>query len=135
MKIFISALLCLCSSSLFSADWTSYFKNQQVEIQYQYAPCHDEHNGIHQQKVFLRFVNLSNQKETISFTKELQFSNGKTGTAEGKLFSVQLNAHETKEGNCEEKDNTLFLFSKQLNFAATELKKFELKNIVVTTPQ
>jgi len=136
VKLFLPALLCFLSSSLFSADWTTYFKNEKVEIQYQYADCHDEHNGIHQQKVFLRFVNLSNQKEEVSFTKELAFSNGKTSNADARIFTVQLNANEEKTGDCLNKtDNALYLFSKQLNFSSTELRKFELKNISIKTIQ
>lgn len=132
MKLFLTAITCLLYSSVFSTDWTTYFKNEKVEIQYQYADCHDEHNGIHQQKIFLRFVNLSNQKEEVSFTKELTFSNGRTSTADGKTFIVLLNANEEKTGECSNKeDNALFLFSKQLNFTSTELRKFELKNISV----
>ncbi len=101
-----------------------------------YADCHDAHNGLHQQKIFLRFVNLSNQKEEVSFTKELTFSNGKTSTADGKTFTIQLNANEEKTGDCLNKEeNALFLFSKQLNFTSTELRKFELKNISVKTIQ
>lgn len=136
MKLFLTAIICLLCSSVFSADWTTYFKNEKVEIQFQYADCHDVHNGLHQQKIFLRFINLSNQKEEISFTKELTFSNGKTSNADGRTFIVQLNATEEKTGDCLNKeDNALFLFSKQLNFASTELKKFELKNISVKTIQ
>lgn len=136
MKLLLTALTCLLCSSAFSADWTTYFKNEKVEIQFQYADCHDVHNGLHQQKVFLRFINLSNQKEEVSFTKELTFSNGKTSNADSKTFIVQLNVNEEKTGECSNKeDNALFLFSKQLNFNSTELRKFELKNISVKTIQ
>ncbi len=136
MKLFLTAVICLLCSSVFSADWTTYFKNEKIEIQFQYADCHDVHNGLHQQKIFLRFVNLSNQKEEVSFTKELTFNNGKTSNADARTFTVLLNANEEKTGECSNKeDNALFLFSKQLNFTSTELRKFELKNISVKTIQ
>lgn len=130
-----SAVL-ICALSFATDSWTTYFKNEQIEILYRYSDCHDNANGIHQQKVLLKFINLQNKNVEVSFSKELTLSNRKTNNGEGKLLSVMLHAHEQKEGTCnEKKDNALFLFSKQLNFSSTELKKFDLKNISVNPIQ
>ena len=111
-------------------DWKSYFKNKEVEILYRYSDCHDIPNGMHQQKIFLRFINYGAKPVEVFYTKELTFSNSMT-KPDVREFSVHLNGGETMEGECDTKDNRLFIFSKQLNFNSTALKHFELKDISV----
>ena len=131
-----TAAAVLCCLLCAAADtWTSYFKTPQLEIQYRYADCHDNANGIHQQKVLLRFINLTGKNAEVSFTKSLEFNNGKQNNAEGKTYTVLLSAGETKEAACEEHSPALYIFSKQLNFKSTALEKFELKNISVKEVQ
>lgn len=112
-------------------DWKSYFKNNEVEILYRYVDCHDDANGLHQQKILLRFVNLQNKRVELSFTKALIFSNNSSGIPDVRDFKVQLEPKAALEGDCTTRNNRLFIFSKQLNFSSTHLEKFELKNIVV----
>jgi antitoxin component YwqK of YwqJK toxin-antitoxin module len=133
MKHLLLALLTIlfASPAMAGEDWKTYFKNSEVEVQYLYSDCHDDANGIHQQKVLLKFINLQNKKVEVFFTKELSFSNNTTGTPDVREFSVQLNANETLQGQCDTKNNRLFIFSKQLNFSSTQLTHFELKNITV----
>ena len=121
----------LFNITLFAADdWKSYYKNNEVEILYRYSDCHDIPNGLHQQKILLRFINFKDKPVEIFYTKELTFSNSLSKPDE-RLFSIHLNSGETQEGACDTKDNRLFIFSKQLNFNSTSLKHFELKNISV----
>ncbi len=121
----------LCSTTLFAADgWKSYFKNSEAEILYRYEDCHDIPNGMHQQKILLRFVNFKAVPLEVFYTKELTFSNSIT-KPDIREFSVHLNQLETLEGECDSKDNRLYIFSKQLNFKSTSLKHFELKSITV----
>ena len=121
--------------SAFAADeWKSYFKNDQVEILYRFSDCHDIPNGLHQQKILLRFVNFKMESVEVYYTKELTFSNSMS-KPDVREFSVHLNPVEKAEGDCDTKDNRLFIFSKQLNFNSTSLKHFELKNISVKTIQ
>jgi len=115
-------------------DWKSYFKNDQVEILYRYTDCHDIPNGIHQQKILLRFVNYKEKPVEIFFEKELTFSNSIT-KPDVREFSVHLNGGEILQGDCDVKDNRLWIFSRQLNFNSTHLKHFELKNISVKNIQ
>jgi hypothetical protein len=130
--ILLSALAaCFGLNALASGDWKTYFKNEQVEILYRYSDCHDSANGIHQQKVLLKFVNLLDTKNEISFSKELIYKRGTTNSTDIKSYQVKLKANEVKEGDCSDKENALFIFSKQLNFEASELDKFYLKNISV----
>lgn len=123
--------MAMVSSASATGEWKSYFKNNEVEVLYRYSDCHDEANGIHQQKILLKFVNLQNKKVEVTYTKELSFSNRQNGKPDVRDFSVQLEPKATIEGTCTVKDNRLFIFSKQLNFEATKLEKFELKNISV----
>ena len=138
-KIFFTALAVIFCAISFAADnWKTCFKNNEVEILYQYSDCHDEHNGIHQQKVLLKFINSSNEKKEITFGRDLTYNtdgNINSLTGDVKLFSIQLQPNETKEGLCSDTDKALFIFSKQLNFKSSELGKFELKNISVKTIQ
>lgn len=130
-NIVLSAFMLLSGISVFAVDgWKTYFKNNEVEIFYQYTDCHDIPNGLHQQKILLRFVNLKDKPVEVFYTKELTFSNSVT-KPDVREFSVHLNGLETLEGECDTKDNRLFIFSKQLNFNSTSLKHFELKNISV----
>ncbi len=125
--VFLCTLLCSLSAS---GEWKTYFKNDGVEILFRYADCHDIPNGIHQQKILLRFINFKEKPVEIFYTKELTFSNSVT-KPDVKVFSVHLNGGETLEGDCDTKDNSVYIFSKQLNFNSTHLKHFELKDISV----
>ena len=121
----------LFSAVAFAGDnWKSYFKNNEVEILYRSAYCHDDAHGIHQQKILLKVVNLQNKKVEVYYTKDLVFSTTITAP-DVREFSVTLEPNATVEGDCNVRDNRLFIFSKQLNFSSTELKKFDLKNISV----
>lgn len=122
--------IAMVTSASAAEEWKSYFKNNEVEVLYRYSDCHDDANGIHQQKILLKFVNQQNKKVEVFYTKQLDFSNH-TGTPDVRDFSVQLEPKATVEGTCTVKDNRLYIFSKQLNLEATKLEKFELKNIIV----
>jgi hypothetical protein len=126
----------LYSLAAFAADdWKSYFKNDEVEILYRYADCHDIPNGIHQQKILLRFVNKQNKKAEVFYKKELTFSTTSAAAPDVRLFSVVLDPQAIQEGTCDTRDNRLFMFSKQLNFKSTYLTHFDLKDITVKTIQ
>ncbi len=131
----LSLLVVLCGTSVFAADWKTCFKNNKVEVLYQYSDCHDIVNGIHQQKILLKFVNLQNKKVEVSYDKLLTFSKAKSTSPDVRTFSVQLAPNATLQGECTTKDNRLYVFSKQLNFNSTQLEKFELKNISIKAIQ
>ena len=132
---FLSLLIMVCGTSVFAADWKTYFKNNELEVLYQYSDCHDNANGIHQQKILLKFVNLQNKKVEVSYTKELTFSKAKSTSPDVKKNTVQLASNATLQGECTTNDNRLYIFSKQLNFSSTHLEKFELKNISIEAIQ
>ena len=126
----------LCSISVFASDdWKSYFQNKEVEILYRYSDCHDIPNGLHQQKILLKVVNLQDKKVEVFYTKELTFNTTSAEKPDVRVFSVYLGPLDTAEGDCDTKDNRLFIFSKQLNFNSTHLTHFELKDISVKIVQ
>jgi len=116
-------------------EWKSYFKSTEVEVLYRYTDCHDEANGLHQQKIILKFVNLQSKAVQISYGKQLTFSNKQASKPDVHQFTVKLAPNATMQGDCTTKNNALFIFSKQLNFSSTQLEKFELQNISVKPAQ
>lgn len=134
--IFTAAIMALfCATAFGVDDWKTYSKNDQIEIRYRSADCHDEVNGIHQQKILLQFINLSNDIKEVTFSKELLYSGSASVANDVKSYSLLLQPGETKEGLCSDKNKALIIFSKQLNLQSRELKKFELKNISTKTIQ
>src|SRR6476620_10416120 len=73
-----------------TGEWKSYFKNNEVEILYRYSDCHDEHNGIHQQKILFRFVNLTGKEHEVIFSREYTYNNSSKIKADKSEFSVKL---------------------------------------------
>ena len=134
--IFTTAIMALfCATAFGVDDWKTYSKKDQIEIRYRSADCHDEVNGIHQQKILLQFINLSNEIKEVTFSKELIYSGSASVANDVKSYSLLLQPGETKEGLCSDKNKVLFIFSKQLNLQSRELEKFELKNISTKTIQ
>lgn len=121
-----------CSFTAFaSGEWATYYNSQSVQILYRFEDCHDDVNGIHQQKVFFKFVNLSGKNVTVNFAKQLTYS-GRTSTGD-KAYTLTLKPGQTLQGDCTTHDKTFFSFAKHLNMEGSKLEKFDLKNITVTT--
>lgn len=114
-------------------DWKSYYSDNSLNIFYRYTDCHDDANGIHQQKVVFRFVNLTNKNIEVSFAKQLIYHQATNGA--DKTFSLSLPPNQSVEGSCNEKDKALFSFVKHLNMEGAQLQDFKLTNISVTTIQ
>lgn len=135
LKIILTVTVLLGVFTVSAAeDWKSYFKTKEVEVMYRYADCHDIPNGLHQQKILLRFANYGEKPVEVSFSKALTFSNS-GAQPDLRDFSVRLNGGEILQPDCDTKDNRLWIFSKQLNFKSTYLKRFELKDITIKTVQ
>lgn len=134
MRLLLIALLTMAYGSNFAAEWITCYENEQVKITYQYADCHDEKNGIHQQKVLLRFENKTQHTIAVSYGFDLTYS-GTENTLEGdfKLLVVRLDAEEVKEATCTERDRAMFLFSKHLDHKGSVLENFKLTNVQVKT--
>lgn len=111
-------------------DWKLYFSNESIEIYYTYTDCHDEANGLHQQKILYRIVNKSNSNVEVSFSKELHYAESNP-TRTDIVNKIVVYKAQQVEGDCSTRNNALYTFVKQLNIQGRELKKCELKNITV----
>lgn len=127
----------LLAVALFSAtvlkaadDWKLYYQNESIAIYYIYTDCHDQANGLHQQKVLYRIVNKSNAKLEVSFNKELLYTNSKLITPDV-ISKVIVNKGEQVEGDCSTRNTALYTFVKHLDIPGRQLQKCELKNITV----
>jgi len=112
------------------SDWKLYYENSSVKIYYSYTECHDVANGLHQEKVILKFENLTGQKQQITFSKLLKYSTGKE-TSTDVDYQLVLNPGQVLEGDCDNRDKALYIFSKMLENPQSILQKFDLKNIIV----
>jgi hypothetical protein len=118
-------------------DWTLLKTVQGVQVFYQYGECHDNANGLHYEYVYLKFVNTTQADVVVNWTEELWY-NGKCRTCQGSadqpLFTLKLNAGQTREGACGQNiPEKMRIFSKFLNYDnKPELTKFELVNFAVT---
>lgn len=122
----------LCTVSVFASEWTTYFKSSDITIEYKYSDCNDVENGIHQQKVLFRFVNASTQKVEVSFNRQITYSNSdKSNNSDNVKFAVIIPANGQISCQCNTKDKSLYIFSKQLNIKSTTLLKFDLRNISI----
>ena len=128
-KLFIFLGLFLLSSMSFSQSWKEYSSDENLKIEYQYSYCNDDKNDIHQEKIFFRYTNMTENtlevNESISATYT---SNGKELQTKGDVpeLIITLKPHEVIEGNCLDKNKTLVLFSKMLNIEASKLKNFTI---------
>ena len=121
----------LVQTSFAQSNWKSDFKNDRLEIQHSYTECHDEANGIHQEKVLFRFVNLTNSEIEVSFNQELDYGNKSKVQRDQKNYVLKLQAGEQLAGTCNDKFGALVVFSKQLNLTGRSLKRFDLSNIII----
>ncbi len=118
--------------------WKNHSRTAELEINYRYAECHDDANGIHKSLVLLQFVNLTNKQLSVSYNKQAWYNDvckGCENTPES-LMGIRLAPNETKIGSCEDKQTkALYIFDKMLHVKANTLQKFELGNIQITTVQ
>lgn len=133
MKLFL-LLYSIAILSESNNEWTTYYQNEQLEIQFKKADCHDNSNGIHQEKILVKYVNKTNEKLNVSFSRKAVYSNSTTNSSGNEnQHQVTLQPNETKTGTCSDRDKTLAVFSKHLDIKAGELKSIDFENITIKT--
>jgi hypothetical protein len=129
---------CFLSISLLakSNEKKVWFSNSQLEIFSYKENCHDQLNGIQQEKVMFVFQNKTGNRLSVSFERQLWFDNrlAKQSPAESR-FTILVEPNQTLQGNCTLKDKALVVYSKQLNLKGKELTNFTIENIQVITLQ
>ncbi|HBX50336.1 MAG: hypothetical protein A2275_12320 [Bacteroidetes bacterium RIFOXYA12_FULL_35_11] len=117
-------------------QWQVLFENDQIKIEKMQSDCLDAVNGINQSKILLKFTNKTTAKLKISYEKKLIYtldSGNDKDTKTDRTYDVILEAGQSKQGTCENRDKNLFVFEKYLDRSASELKKYELINIKTQT--
>lgn len=141
----ITALLFIADSStaqissikVKSKDWQQFFNNEFVLISYRYDECHDVQEGIHNENVYIRIVNITGQKLKIEWNTEYWYNDICYGCEAGNTENYKvltLEPNQQIEGSCGGKNqNELRLLSKMLNFnKETVLTNFNLRDFKVT---
>lgn len=116
-------------------EWTTFFENEFVRIDYKYGDCHIPEQGLHQERVYLQFTNKTSGALALSWQLQLKYGErcyNCNGINSELQFDLKLNPNETVAGGCELKaDNKLIIFSKHLDFesATPPLSSFLLKEL------
>lgn len=107
------------------------FDNQQLTVTATKVPCHDETNGIHQEKVLLTFLNKAATPVEVSFEMAVWYDNVLQRKGDVPTYKVALDAMQKLSGGCQSKDKALSIFSRHLDLKGRALTRFELQNITV----
>lgn len=133
-RIFLFMFFVCFSFSAKCQEWKQFSTNDKIKIEYRYGECHDNINDLHQQRVFLRYSNLTVNEISVNlniipvYVKEGKELSRKSDFSEN---NFKLLPGQVLEGNCDAKDNYLNFFSKMLNFKSSELKDFSIKIIEI----
>ena len=115
-----------------SNNWEIVYQSSALNIYSNYTECHDVANGIHKEKVLLKFENLTNQDLELSYSREMWYDDRCLGCEENAseyTYTINLSPYESKAGDCATKDKTWYIFSKFLNRKTAELSRFEIKDV------
>jgi hypothetical protein len=118
-------------------EWKLLMQKNGVQVYYLYEDCHDIVNGIHQENAVLKFVNTTDKNLSIDWDLKIWYNGNCINCDKNDKehhFAIQLNAGETKKGNCETRSQNreLVIFSKFLNMENKSfLTKFELQNLEI----
>jgi hypothetical protein len=138
---FITLFLLFIFSNTYSLtpdnNWKLYRAQDGIEIYYATEECHDFANGTHYEYIILKFVNTTSTAKKITWSEILYYNGKCTGCDEKSdkpLYTVELNANESKEGGCGKDDGDTFrIFNRFLNYTdKPTLTKYELMNLIVT---
>ena len=138
----ISLIMSINSHAESPNNWTTYYSDNDVKIEYQYTNC-EYSDRFNQEFVILKMTNLTNHNLSISWDNEswydkkcINCSENKTDEASNKVF---IPANQQVRGDCDIQDN-LRIFSKFSDRIEdmpgikkiVELTKFKLKNINIS---
>ena len=115
-----------------TGDWQLHLKNEQVEVYFKKSDCHDIANGIHQEKILVKYINKTTEKLEISFLKAATY-NGYTNTSAENSCTVVLEPNESREGICSDRDKSLTIFSKHLDMEGVSLQAIDFRNMLIKT--
>lgn len=112
-------------------EWTSYYQDKSLVIEYRYNDCNRPADGIYKQEIYLRFSNKTTSQLVVNYQKKLSYNNKPVAnTGPENTFALTLKPGEVLEGSCGLKDKRLYIFVKMLDGTSQSvLTAFELVNI------
>jgi len=118
-----------------NTNWQLYQENTGIQIYFKSVACHDEHNGIHQQFIILKFVNTTETDLALSWDAHLWYD-GECVTCKDTRgeysYQLILKGGENSEGNCAS-GYEFKIFSRFLNYDdKPELTNFELAKLSIS---
>ena len=136
------AFISLCSSNLFASnanDWTTYFDNDTVKIEYTYQNC-DFSSTAKQEVIVFKFTNLISQNILLSYKADIWHNDVCTNCeqeSEESRYTIQIPSNETITTNCNNEWKEFAIFSAFITNDEKEkryvsLTKFELKEITIS---
>lgn len=117
-----------------ATDWEPFFENASLRIDYKYANCDIDSQGIHREQVYLQFANKTDESVVINWDMELHYGdkcfNCESDNPEMKC-SIDLAPNQVISGSCKEVNTPyLVLFSRHLDFESPMvLTQFKLNNL------
>jgi len=140
--LILSIIMSINSHAESPNNWTTYYSDNDVKIEYQYTNC-EYSDRFNQEFVILKMTNLTNNNLSISWINESWYDNKCVNCSENKTDEasnkVLIPANQVVSGDCYIQDN-LRIFSKFSDRIEdmpgikkiVELTKFKLKNINIS---
>ena len=126
MKLITLFCIFFMASNLMANDWQVYFANDNIKVYYKYAECHDNANGLHQEKVLFKYENLTDKNLSLNFNRVPVYSKS-SRPADVFNYTLQLAAKQSVSADCATKDKSLIAFSRHLEKPdARQLQSFTL---------
>ncbi len=145
LYLFLSAFF-LCSASFSqSTQWSNYFSNGLVKVDYKEIDCQVSQTDINKKLLVFRMSNLTSKKIEVNWNNELHYGDrclNCDGNSKELNHAITLEAGQTIEGSCDSKSGTnasaLVIFKKfntpqVMIDKGRKLTDFKLKNIRAET--
>lgn len=118
-------------------EWKTVYETGDLIINYKYGECHIPADGLHQEQVFLQFINHTDKEIKVDYDKELWYNNKCiTCNSDGleNHHTLILKPGETAEGSCDNhRDKAFNIVSKVIAPGAKSvLTDFKLNDIKVS---
>lgn len=118
-------------------DWTTYFSNEKVTIEYRFMEC-DPEIGFDQEAVVFKYTNHTEKKLTLNWHMHLYYAGvcRTCNSTDEYTYELTIGHVEPSIGDCSNEGNyTLKLFSKFIDPAYTkgaQLTAFQFANLEFT---
>ena len=132
MKILLSACFVLLQFSIFSQNWTSYYSDSKVQIDFAKVDFTDKKHGLHHERLVFRYTNKSNDELVLQFSRVLAYNQQELAHSPESDFELILAPNSSSSYSKEfERNKTYYIFVKDYNgFIKKKLTSFDIINII-----